>query len=352
MKKYIPICSVLLLLIFVLSCKGQKEVAQPKNIASQSKQTESHLAEIDPYFTASSAISSPYGPSSITRNIIQDKKGAFWFATWEGILYYDGKHFTNVTNKEGLRPFRVFTILEDKNGHIWFGTIGAGVYHYDGKRFRNLTTKEGLVNDRVTCILEAKNGHMWFGTTAGLSQYDGSSFRNFTTKEGLSNNDVNSIIEDEKGQIWLGTRGNACFYDGKTFTNFSTSEGQNFENVRSIIEDKKGNIWLGGNDGLWSYDGRFFRQFTKNFVGYIYEDKAGHIWTSSATNSNGNTNSWMLSKYDQASLKNKKIPAIPIKAEKGMLFGIIEDTEGNIWFGSLNGVYRYDGTSFSHFQNH
>jgi ligand-binding sensor domain-containing protein len=26
-----------------------------------------------------------------------------------------------------------------------------------------------------------------------------------------------------------------------------------------------------------------------------------------------------------------------------MVFGILEANDGNIWFGSLDGVYRYDG---------
>ncbi|WP_409456458.1 two-component regulator propeller domain-containing protein [Sphingobacterium sp.] len=54
-------------------------------------------------------------------------------------------------------------------------------------------------------------------------------------------------------------------------------EGKPFKNVRSIIADKNGNIWLGGNDGLWSYDGITFTNYTRQFVGYIYEDKNGNI---------------------------------------------------------------------------
>ena len=39
-----------------------------------------------------------------------------------------------------------------------------------------------------------------------------------------------------------------------------------------------------------------------------------------------------------------------IKREKGMFFGIIEDAEGDMWLGTLEGVYRYDGNSFENFQ--
>ncbi|MCZ6476656.1 MAG: hypothetical protein O6700_10045, partial [Gammaproteobacteria bacterium] len=59
--------------------------------------------DVDPYFRESAGISSNTGPQVITRNILQDSKGGFWLATWNGVVRYDGTTFTNVTNKEGLR---------------------------------------------------------------------------------------------------------------------------------------------------------------------------------------------------------------------------------------------------------
>ena len=358
MMKYLQSFFALFLLGFMFSCNEQKKDDQSTVVTSQTNQPAAISPEIDPYFIDSKTINSSYGPKSInssygpmsiTRNIIQDKKGNFWFATWEGIMQFDGNSFTNFTNKAGLKRFRVFTILEDKAGNIWFGTVGAGVYLYDGKTFTNFTTKEGLVNNRIGCILEAKNGDIWIGTAGGISKYDGNSFTNLTTKEGLTNNDVNTIIEDKTGKLWIGTRGDACFYNGTIFTKITNSAGQSFANVRSIIKDKEGNIWLGGNDGLWAYDGSSFTNFTKNFVGDVYQDKEENIWTTSAVN--GNSNKWSLSRYDTMSLKSKKATATQIKTEEGMLFGILEDSEGHIWVGSLNGVYRYDGHSFNDFKD-
>ena len=358
MKKYRPIYALLLLLIFIYSCNGQNKGDQPKDKTKKAIQSKLDLPEIDPYFTESIDINSFDGPRSITRNIIQDKKGNFWFATWEGIIHYDvnclptGKPgFTNYTNKEGLRRYRVFTLIEDTKGNIWFGTIGAGVYLYDGKKFTNITTKDGLVHNAVKCIIEDKAGNVWFGTQGGLSKYDGSTFTNFMTEEGLIDADVNSIAEDENGNFWLGTRGNTYVYDGEKFTEFISKERLPFNNVRSIIEDRQGNIWFGGNDGLWSYKENSYTNFTKNFVGYIYEDTEGNIWTNTAANKSGNAKQWILSRYDKASLTNEKILPTKINAEEGMFFGMIEDKEGNIWVGTLDGVYQYNGESIDYFRD-
>lgn len=301
--------------------------------------------------------SAAHGPSGIVRTVKQDRKGNIWIASWKGVFRYDGKSFSNITAE--ISTARFFSVLEDKKGNFWLSSIGSGVYYYDGKSFRNFTTKDGLAGNQVTEIYADKAGHIWFCTDAGASRYDGKSFKNFTTKDGLSSNSVNSIMEDKTGKLWFGTSDDACVYDGKTYT-ILKHEGKPFKNVRSIIADKDGNIWLGGNDGLWRYDGTRFANYTRQFVGYIYEDKNGNIWTSSDSIVNRDfkhvsqpptkTKSWILSRYNSKSLSDPSTPPEIISSGEAMIFGITEANDGSIWFGTLNGVYRYNGNSFTDFK--
>jgi ligand-binding sensor domain-containing protein len=329
MLKYLQTCLLYLLVLFNSGCSTQNKTdSLQTNISAESEN-----------------LKRSYVPSSITRTIKLDSKENIWMASWEGVIKYDGISFTNMTNEVSLSRF--FSILEDRKGNFWFGSIGSGVYYYDGKTFQNFTTEEGLVNNNVTHIYEDKAGNIWFGTQGGVSCFDGTSFRNYTMKDGLSNNDVNTIIEDKTGKFWLGTRGETYSFDGTSFTHFTNAENTPFINVRSIIEDKKGNIWLGGGDGLWRYDGEEFTSFTSQFVGYIYEDKAGNIWTSSES---AIIHGWALSRYDEKSLSDGKTTGLEMIAEEGMFFGIVEDHQGAIWVGTLKGVYRYDGTFFFDFK--
>jgi ligand-binding sensor domain-containing protein len=339
--------SILCLFLLITSCQGQNKSNLPKERPSEPNPISSFQKNLsfpvsDPYFVESTAITAAHGPQSITRNILQDKKGNIWLASWEGIICYDGKTFTNFTNKAGLRRFHVFSIMEDKKGNLWFGTIRAGVYRYDGKTFTNFTTSQGLANDAVVCMLEDKSGKIWFGTMDGVSCYDGKSFTNFTTKDGLVNNDVNSIIQDKSGKLWFGTRGSVCFYDGKKFTAFNNQADQPFNNVRSIIEDQQGNLWFGGQDGLCRYDGKSFTEVSKDFIGFLYADKKGKIWISAGTPEPRNMT---LYRYNEqlAPLPVEKAQIEPIVKEKGQVYGVFEDKEGNIWFGTEHGGCRYDG---------
>ena len=333
---------VLLMFVFCTSCKEQNKTELPK----------------DDFKSETKDVIPSYGPNSVTRTVKQDRKGNIWIASWEGIFRYDGKSFTNITSK--VSSARFFSVLEDRKGNLWFGSIGSGVYYYDGTSFQNFTTKDGLINNEIVCIYEDKIGNIWFGANGGASRYDGISFRNyvmngrFMTEDRTGKsfpdmrppNEVNSIIEDKTGKFWFGTRGNTFVYDGKTFTVF-TNKDKPFTNVRTIIEDKKGNIWLGGNDGLWRYDGSTFT-IMQNFGGFIYEDRNGNIWTSSA-NHLSDQNS-VLSRYEAKSLYNKKPTVTEIKPEVGVLFGILEAYDGSIWLGTGDGVYRYDGSTITDFK--
>ncbi|RFS16923.1 two-component regulator propeller domain-containing protein [Emticicia sp. C21] len=317
-------------LILVVSgnvCKGQK---QQKSYYPTEPETKEIITS--------------HGPLGIVRNIKQDKKGHIWIAAFSGIFRYDGKSFTNITSD--VSSARFFDVLEDKKGNLWFASVGSGVYYYDGKSFQHFTTKEGLMSDVITHIYEDKSGNIWFGA----SRWDGKSFQNFKPNEGLpdgndDNNDVNSIIEDKTGKFWFATRGKVFTYDGKKFT-VVTHNGKSFSNTRTIIEDKKGDIWLGGEAGLWRYSDGAFTNITYNSVGYVYEDKDGNIWTSSQPDYNG-TDRWAIARYDANTLSEPKPTVTDIMAEyedyKNLFFGILVANDGSVWFGSLNGVFRYDG---------
>jgi len=77
--------------------------------------------------------------------------------------------------------------------------------------------------------------------------------------------------------------------------------------------------------------------------------KKRNILTSSGSVSG--KKDWTLSRYNEKSL-SKKIGTVPeiLKANEGMIFGILEANDGSIWFGTLDGVYRYDGNSITDFR--
>ena len=68
---------------------------------------------------------------------------------------------------DGLAHRDVKAILQDRQGHFWFGTEGGGASQFDGKTWTNYTDEHGLAHNYVRAINEDRQGHLWFGTKGG-----------------------------------------------------------------------------------------------------------------------------------------------------------------------------------------
>ena len=307
------------------------------------------------------------------RQILEDKAGNIWFATNGGVSKLEsskdnaGGTLTNYTTNEGLSNNDVSNVAEDKAGNLWFTTLGGGVNKFDGENFVYFTKKDGLANDTVTCIMEDKAGSLWFGTRRGVSKFNGSSFINFPlqfpTANGLSDNDVSNIIEDKSGEIWFGTnRSGVSRFDGKNFIRITEDEGLSFNNVsRScIMEDGSGQIWIGtAGGGANRLNTSHFQHYTKtegladNFITYAFRDRKENLWFNSITAINRYNDSLPAPARPGSGGRSGTDGNNVVGPKKNIIqypfsyvFTSFEDKEGNLWFGSINGLIKYDGKSF------
>ena len=70
---------------------------------------------------------------------------------------------------------RVFSIGEDRDGDIWFGTIDGGAWRYDGRVLRQFTAEDGLTTPHVMSIYRDRDGVLWLGGN-GVFRFDGRRF--------------------------------------------------------------------------------------------------------------------------------------------------------------------------------
>jgi len=207
-------------------------------------------------------------------SIMQDKKGILWFGTTDGIYCYDpsdeirtdSKTFTHfshndgVINNTGVPINKVESILEDKNGNIWFGgRMTEGVFRFDPSSGGLTNFKSDYDNRRLWPIFEDRKGNIWFSRLTHSWFYDGKTFTRLTEKERIGV----PVFQDKAGNIWFsggelnGRRGDGGIwrYDGKSYTNFTSKDGLGDYYVWCMVEDKSGNIWIGTtNTDLYRYD--------------------------------------------------------------------------------------------------
>ncbi len=146
------------------------------------------------------------------------------------------------------------SIIEDKSGGIWVGTLGEGVVRISGDRWSWFNRANGLPGDIVTSLMCDDTGRIWAGTTEGVGLFDGARWKVLSvfTKD-LLDNRVQSIVQDNLGRIWIGTReGISVIWNGVS-TAFTTLDGLPSNAVTYLFVDGVGRIWIGTSAGLAVY---------------------------------------------------------------------------------------------------
>ncbi len=116
---------------------------------------------------------------------------------------------------------------------------------------RRYTIQDGLPSNRVYCVIQDRTGFIWFGTDAGASRFDGRNFVNYSLADGLPDHEVIRIVEDSKGRIWFLTiNGKLSYYEQGAIHHEGTDPSLRIDHRASgwqcLVEDVRGGIWIGG----------------------------------------------------------------------------------------------------------
>src|SRR5579871_2764170 len=110
--------------------------------------------------------------------------------------------------------------------------------HYD--------VKDGLAGSTVYSIVQDKDGFMWYGTETGLSRFDGTHFKNFYTSDGLPDNEIIKLFVDSKNRVWIiPFKNSICYYwKGKIYNqqNDSLLKKINFVEGLALINEDSSEI--------------------------------------------------------------------------------------------------------------
>jgi len=270
-------------------------------------------------------------------------------------------NFVNCLEKKKFSLYLSFLLI------LLFSFVPGGGATENQIKFSHLTIDNGLSHNTVTSIIQDRKGFLWFGTLDGLNRYDGHSVKifrhDFDDPNSLSDSGVRVVHEDKSGLLWIGTESGLNLFDPEKeqFIRYRhnpedpTSLCGDF--VRKIIEDKSGFLWMGCEGGLNRFDPRT-RQFTQfkhnpddpsslshNKIWTLHEDKSGFIWVG--------TDGGGLNRFDPESgicIRYRHDPHSPNSLSSDRVRTIYEDSSGNLWVGTsgggLNRLDRKTGNFF------
>ncbi len=150
-------------------------------------------------------------------------------------------------------------------------------------------TKEGLPQNSVFSLIQARDGYLWFGTLNGLVRFDGIRFSVFdeSNTPGLKSSRIVKVFEDSQKNLWLGTEtaGAALIKHGRV-TSLDLGRGRPASSM-GVCEDLFGDVWLYTADGelarykngtmeVWNVDPNRFSRCR-----VVIAENSGLVWVGS-----------------------------------------------------------------------
>ncbi len=216
--------------------------------------------------------------------IYSEADGTLWFATWAGVLRYDGTKTQRFDTKAGVPHNSVFGLSGDGKGTVWAATP-QGLAEFRGGRL--VGTRQDLGGE-PQCVLRDRKGVLWVGTSGGLDRID-QGIAHLTIKDGLLANFVNALTEDREGNIWIGTEGGLNRLSRGRMDGLSAASGLAGNAVASLFEDREGNLWAGLRGvGLVRFREGAFATYTRreglseDVVSCIFQSSQGDVWFGTA----------------------------------------------------------------------
>ncbi|MFO7609647.1 MAG: two-component regulator propeller domain-containing protein [Candidatus Krumholzibacteriia bacterium] len=307
----------------------------------------------------------------VVNEVLQDRIGFIWLATQDGLNRYDG-HRIRVYQNDPEDPTSlagncVWSLAEDAQGRLWYGTEGSGFGYFDpvAERFVNFRwdprAEASLDAYEVLDVAVDAGGLVWLATSQhGLLRFDPADssitawVHNPDEPGSLRSDEVWSLALDPDGRIWAGTDAGLCRIDpaGGLVESWTHDEADSTslpnDNVYRLHVDGRGRLWVGtvGGLALRQDDGRFRRyvhdpddphSLSPSSVGGIAEDPSGRMWIGLMAGG--------LDLLDPETGRSRHIrhdPLVPVSLSSDNINGLTVDRAGLLWVASQNGANLLD----------
>lgn len=237
--------------------------------------------------------------------LLFDRDGVLWVGSSAGVFRFDGERFHAFelprpaldSPSYKIVPGKVWDLFEDSRGNLWFARDGLGACRFDpsvadepgGAPFTLFTEQDGLCSNNVASIVEDRRGRIWFGSITsdhpqqlakgGLSRFDPSAprapgtplFTQFPAFAGLTANDIYNLFVDRSGSVWIGAVRVGAYRceisdESERFTLFDKTDRPDLTGsfgVQAMLQDHHGTLWFGFSGGLFRFDGSAFVNVTR-----------------------------------------------------------------------------------------
>lgn len=374
-------------LLFVEHGKGDLKILNTKTLE------EEYLSSLsnDPVLSqAIITIVHKYSPNEILLNT--HKNGLFLFNTKTNkLIHHTEKDF----------PFKVpqseiTTMFTDMQDNLWIGTMSRGfkvVYKYSQQFNTKIKLYNLLLNQSVTAITLDRNENLWIATSMDnlyiynliTDEVKYIDLKKFFLEDPFFQDKISSILVDLDNTVWIQSNAKLtkCFY-----RNNKLERNQVFNNgvhISDLVEDGKGTKWLSTRESYiyampkgqeLFHKISLYPKSLKNYSSKLLKLSNGNVLvaTSKQYLCVINKNDWSIERFSMEELisredfiptaiyqssdneiyigiQNKGLYKYSLEDKKAEFLdgisckdisSIIEDSDKNLWLGTLYGLSKYD----------
>ena len=215
-------------------------------------------------------------PAERIYQVLHDRRGFLWFTTLTGLFRYDGYQHVRYPGLPTVRNFPTLDpipglLFEDRNGNLWVASDVLTRFDPKGTFAPPLNPRPGPPRpgtDAITAIHDGPGGALWVGV---------SSYR-----------PVNETFEEaSEAVLWEVDPVRGISVPHSIPANITSGKSVS---IRAIEEDNRGRLWLGTSVGLVRFDpsDRSFQHYPHAHTGPVITtqrqfnaliwDKTGHLW--------------------------------------------------------------------------
>lgn len=243
------------------------------------------------------------------KTIAKDRQGRIWIGTeGKGVVVLAKNKTIPIDRRYGLPDPYIQKIAMDSLGKIWVATFTNGLFTVALDSNQHVVVTPHIIPFRkISSLWVGKNNLLWIGSNDGrlVSLKNDAVEITMDTAAALPPTAIKSMAEDTFGRLWIGTEGRGVYFKGKADLKFESLKGKwslNSQNIYLVRCDEQNNIWVGTEKGVskigFEKDGRI-----ASVTAYGPEEGFTGIETC----------------HDAS----------------------IVDDQGNLWFGTMNGLLKY-----------
>jgi len=196
-------------------------------------------------------------PNQSLSELMYGRDGYLWVGSLVGVSRFDGMRFTPVL--QTLPSLNVRTLLQDEDGSVWAGMVGAGLARYDAGRL-TMFSAQMLGSSDVRALWQDASGRVWAGLESGAVFIDKGTITRVGAEHGLAGR-VSSVVRGPGDGVWLSTADRICAASGLRLRCSPGADARlrnlRGEVVESVVTEGSlayagGVLWVGGRQGVFS----------------------------------------------------------------------------------------------------